>query len=179
MRPTPSSAETGALVATAMLVAVAAVLGLLESAVFPPLPVPGVRLGVANLAVVLALAYLGPRRALQVSLGRVLIVGLAAGTLGGPGALMALAGALASWGAMSALARWAPDVSPLGWSVAGAAIHVLAQLAAAAVLAGTPAPLLLAPISLGLALACGLAVGYCASLLLSRLPHALPEVEQG
>lgn len=173
MRRTPSYADARTLALGAALVALGAVLGLVESAIVPPLPVPGVRLGLANLAVVLALAWLGPRRALEVSALRVLLVALAAGTLGGPGFAMALSGALAAWAAMAALARTSPGVSPLGWSVAGAAAHVLAQLAVASVLSGSPAPLLLSPLSLALALLCGLAVGYSARLLLSRPPLVL------
>ena len=112
------------LASTALLVALGAILGLVEGAVIPPLPVPGVRIGLANIAVVLALALLGPGPALRVGVGRVLIVALAGGTLGGPAFAMALVGALAAWGVMAALARFAPGVSPLGWSVAGAAAHV-------------------------------------------------------
>lgn len=173
MRRTLSSADARALAIGAALVALGAVLGLVESALVPPLPVPGVRLGLANLAVVLALAWLGPRRALEVSVLRVLLVALAAGTLGGPGFAMALAGALAAWAVMAALARTARDVSPLGWSVAGACAHVVAQLAVASALVGSAAPLLLSPLSLALALVCGLAIGYSARLLLSRHPLAL------
>jgi heptaprenyl diphosphate synthase len=176
MRPTRSFADARTLASTALLIALGAMLGIVEGSVVPPLPVPGVRIGLANIAVVLALALLGPGPALQVGLGRVLIVALASGTLGGPTFAMAIFGALAAWGVMTALARVAPAVSPLGWSVAGAAAHVLVQLVVAAVLLGTVAPMLMAPLSLALALACGLAVGYSARLLLSRLPVAVVEV---
>jgi heptaprenyl diphosphate synthase len=161
-------ARTVALVG--LLVAVGAVLGLLESAVLPPLPVPGVRLGVANVATVLALALLGARPALWAGVLRVLAVGLAAGSLGGPATLLALSGALAAWGAMALLARFGGFFSVIGWSVAGASAHVAGQLAAACLVTGSPAPLLFAPLSLGLALVCGLVVGYSTRLLLSRLP---------
>jgi uncharacterized membrane protein len=133
------------------LVAVGAVLGLLESTVLPPLPVPGVRLGIANVATVLALALLGARPALWTGLMRVLVVGLAVGSLGGPATLLAFSGAAAAWSVMALLARFGDAFSVIGWSVA--------------------APeLVFAPLSLGLALVCGLAVGYSARLLLSRLP---------
>jgi heptaprenyl diphosphate synthase len=153
-----------------LLVAVGAVLGLLESAVLPQLPVPGVRLGVANVATVLALALMGARPALWAGVLRVLVVGVAVGTLGGPANVLALSGVLAAWGAMALLARFRGVFSVVGWSVAGAFAHVAGQLAAACAVTGSPAPLMFAPLSLGLALACGLAVGYSARLLLSRLP---------
>jgi heptaprenyl diphosphate synthase len=153
-----------------LLVAAGAVLGLLESAVLPPLPVPGVRLGVANVATVLALALLGPRPAMWAGVLRVLVVGLAVGSLGGPASLLALAGVLAAWAAMAYLARFGSVFSVVGWSVAGACAHVTGQLTAACMVTGSPAPLVFAPLSLGLALVCGLVVGYSARLLLSRLP---------
>lgn len=180
MRSTPWSADGArSLALTGLLGALACVLGLVESAWLPPMPVPGVRLGLANLAVVAALAVLGPRRALVVSLLRVGVVGLLTGSLAGPGSLMALAGALAALAAMSALALAGERFSPTGWSVAGAAAHVLAQLAVASVLAGSAAPLLLAPVSLALGLVCGLGTGYAAHLLLPLLPLVSSATSKG
>jgi heptaprenyl diphosphate synthase len=159
-------------------VAVGAVLGILETALVPSLPIPGVRLGLANLAVVLALPLAGRVAALRVSGLRVLVVAVATGAVGGPGFAMAIAGAAASWAVMAWLSTRS-SVSPLGWSVGGAAAHVMAQLAVASLLAGTLAPLLLAPISLILALGCGLVVGFSARLLLSRLPLLDLETARG
>jgi len=170
MRSFADPSATRDLVAAGLLVAMGAVLGLVESAIVPPLPVPGVRLGLANIAVVLALSLLGPGRAFVVSIGRVLIVGIAAGTLGGPGGILALSGAVAAWCAMAALSRTRGSVSVIGISVAGAAAHVGGQLAAACAVTGSAAPLMFAPLSLALGLACGLAIGYSARLLLARVP---------
>jgi heptaprenyl diphosphate synthase len=175
MRSTPSSARgwsPRALAVAGLLVALGAVLGLVESALIPPLPVPGVRIGVANVAIVLALALLGPRKALAVSVLRVVVVGIAAGTLGGPSLLLALAGALCAWATMTALSLRGDTFSVVGWSVAGAAAHVVGQLLAASALTGSFAALFFAPLSITLALACGLSIGLSARLLLSRLPLA-------
>ena len=174
MRPTRSSASARSIATVAMLVAVGAVLGIVESAVAPSLVVPGVRLGLANLVVVIAIPFVGRAGALRVSLLRVLIVSLATGALGGPGFAMALTGALASWAVMAGLST-IRSVSAIGWSVGGAAAHVTAQLAVVALLAGTAAPLLLLPVSLALALACGLVIGYSSRLLLARVPLAFTE----
>lgn len=180
MRSTRSSAEhvpaAGArafsrgLAVAGLLVALGAVLGLVESAIVPPLPVPGVRLGLANLVVVLAIVVLGPRASFGVSLGRVVLVGIASGSLLGPAGALSLAGATAAWCVMAGLSLRTGACSVIGLSVAGAAAHVTAQLGAASLLTGTAAPLSFAPLSLLLSLACGLAVGYSARLLLSRLP---------
>lgn len=169
MRPMRSYADARTLTTVALLVAVGAVLGLVESSIIPALPVPGVRLGLGNLAVVLALSLVGRAAALRVSALRVVIVAVATGALGGPGFAMAVAGALASWAVMSLLSRLR-GVSAIGWSVGGAAAHVLAQLFVASWIAGSAAPLLLSPIALALAVSCGLVIGYSSRLLLSRLP---------
>lgn len=166
-----SRAEVFALAFESSLLALAVTLGLVESFLIPPLPVPGLRLGLANLAVLLAFAALGPTRALRVSLVRVILVGLAAGTLGGPTGLLSAAGAVAAWFAMWLLFRLGRDAfSVVGWSLGGSAAHVLGQLAVACVLAGGFAPLLLMPLSLALSLISGLLIGYSARLLLARIP---------
>lgn len=176
VRSTRWSADASAartLATAGLLVAIGAVLGLVESALLPPLPVAGVRLGIANVAVVLALVLIGPRKALVVSVLRVVAVGVAAGSLGGPAGLLAASGALCAWAAMALLSGRPAVFSVVGWSVAGAAAHVLGQLAAACVVTGSVAPLLFTPVSLAASLGCGLAVGYSARLLLSRLPLVL------
>ncbi len=154
-----------------LLMALASVLGYAEAVLLPSLPVPGFRLGLANLAVVLAMALLGPSRALLVSLGRVLIVGLATGTLLGPIGFMSVVAAIAAWAAMALLYRLGrATFSVIGWSVAGSAAHVLGQLVAASLLVGALHPFALAPLSLAAALCAGIAIGYSAHLLLSRVP---------
>lgn len=156
---------------TAILLALACSLGLMESLLLPPLPVPGLKLGLANLAILAALSLLGSTRALVISLGRVLIVGLATGTLFGPVGLLSLAGALCAWAAMAAAMHLGRDsFSVVGLSLAGAAAHVAGQLVAACAFTGSLAPLYLTPLSLGLGILSGLAIGYSARLLLSRVP---------
>lgn len=166
-----SRAEAWALALEASLLALAACLGLLESAILPPLPIPGMRLGLANLAVLVALVALGPASAVRVSLGRVLIVGLATGALVGPASLMSIAGALAAVTVMSALARFGGGrFSVVGLSLAGSAAHLAGQVLFACVLVGSGAPLALFPLSLAASVLSGLAIGYSARLLLSRIP---------
>lgn len=166
-----SRAEVFRLAFESSLLALAVTLGLVESFLIPPLPVPGLRLGLANLAVLLAFAVLGPARALRISLARVILVGLAAGTLGGPTGLLSAAGAIAAWFAMWLLFHLGRDAfSVVGWSLGGSAAHVVGQLIAACFLAGSFAPLLLMPFSLALSLVSGLLIGYSARLLLARVP---------
>jgi heptaprenyl diphosphate synthase len=157
---------------TALLMALAAILGYLEAVALPPLlPIPGLRVGLANIAVVVALALLGSRSALVVTLGKVLIVGLATGLIASPVAWMSLAGSLAAWGVMSLLWSRGVSFSVVGWSVGGAAAHVLAQLIVASAIMQSWTPFLLTPISIASSALAGLAIGFIAHLLLSRLPR--------
>lgn len=166
-----SHAESSRVAWTASLLALACSLGLVESLLLPPLPVPGLKLGLANLAILAALVTIGPARALVISLGRVVIVGLATGSLFGPVGLLSLAGAIFAWAAMAAAMRLGREsLSVVGLSLAGAAAHVAGQLAAASALTGSLAPLYLTPLSLGLGILSGLLIGYSARLLLSRIP---------
>ncbi len=164
-----SSADRSRHVAlTGVLIALASVLGLVESVFLPPLPVPGVRLGLANIAVLVAVVTLGVRWALTVSVARVLVVGVYTGSLLGPAGLLSLAGALAAWVVIALLAGSGDRFSIVGWSIGGAAAHVIAQLAVAALLFGSSAILALAPVSLSLSALCGLATGLVAQTVVSR-----------
>jgi heptaprenyl diphosphate synthase len=155
---------------TAMLLAVATALGYAEAVLLPSLPVPGLKLGLANVAVVIALATVGSARAGVVSVGRVFLVALATGTVGGPTMVLALSGAVASWAVMSGLARKPSEFSVIGWSLAGASAHVIGQLAAAVVITASPAAIMLLPFAMSLALMTGTVVGLISHLLLSRVP---------
>jgi len=161
--------HTHSVAITGVLLALAAVLGLVETLMLPSLPVPGVRLGLANIAVVVALAVVGPAGAFFVAIGRVFIVGLATGALLGPTSALSLAGAAGAWAVMVAIRSRGDRFSCVGWSVAGSAAIVLAQLMMAVVLTGAAAPLVLLPLSLGLSLPSGIGVGFAARALLSRI----------
>lgn len=155
----------------AVLAAMGSVLGYAETVLMPASPFPGLRLGLANLAVLIAFALLGSSAALAVTLMRVFIVGLATGSLLAPTGALSLAGALAAWFAISLVMHTGGDAfSVVGWSVAGSTAHVLAQLGAACMLVGSVYPLALAPVSLVAAVCAGVAIGWCARVLLSRVP---------
>lgn len=179
MASTPAYAEPVALqsttssrrvTTTALLLAGACVLGLVEAAL-PGVPLmPWLRFGLANIAVVVALAAFGVRVATVVSVGRVLIVSLATGTLATPAFSMALAGALLSLLVMALLSSRSSGLSAIGWSAVGSAAHVLAQIVVAGALLGTGSLMLLAPPSVLAALVFGALTGSLARLLVSRLP---------
>ena len=154
---------------TSALLATACVIGLVEATI-PGLPfAPWLRLGLANAAVVIALAAFGLKAAAPVSLGRVAVVGLATGSLFSPAFVMAMAGAVCALGIMWALKRCVPTTTIVGWSAVGSAAHVAAQFLVAAALLGSSSIIVLAPVSVLVALILGAVVGYLARIVASRL----------
>ncbi len=118
-----------------LLVALGLVLQIFESTLPPLLPIPGAKLGLANLATVIALFYLGPSEALEVTVVRTLLGGLLRGSL--VGLVLSTGGGLAAWCVMSSLYLALPALfSVVGLSVAGAAAHNAAQLSLAVLLVG-------------------------------------------
>jgi heptaprenyl diphosphate synthase len=78
----------------ALMVALELILHRLEALL--PLPTPWVKLGLANLMTLMALFYLGTREAFIVTLLRVILGSILAGTFLGPTFFLSLAGGLAS-----------------------------------------------------------------------------------
>ncbi len=118
--------------------------------------VPGVKLGLANLAVMAALFLLGPREAAAVSAVRLL---LSLFLFGNASAfLFSLTGAALSLTGMILL-RKAGWFGVPGVSMAGAVLHNTGQLAAACLLTGTAAVMSYIPVLLAAGTVTGLANG--------------------
>lgn len=110
----------------AVLVAAASVLQVGESLL--PHPLPGVRLGLANVLTMVVLLEMGPSCALQLSVLRTLVSSMVLGTFLTPTFVLSFAGGVASALVMILLSRSALRFGLVGISVAGAVSHVLVQL---------------------------------------------------
>lgn len=115
----------------AALVAAACVLQVAESLI--PHPVPGVRLGLANIITLITLAEGGLGAAMEVALLRTVVASLALGSFLTPGFILSFCSAAASTLVMWALWRFSARFPAAGFglpgiSVAGAAAHALVQL---------------------------------------------------
>lgn len=125
---------TKKLAVIAMLVAQASVLHFLESLLPNPIPIPGVKLGLANMITLLALLVFDFKTAVQITVLRTIIGALLSGALFGVGFFMSFAGALAAACFMAAAVRALPRIGPVIISIAGALAHNLGQLAMAALI---------------------------------------------
>lgn len=135
-----------------------------------PRPLPWMKLGLANLAVLLALLTQGPAAALVVQLTKWLVGSLLTGSLGGPAFVIAGTAGLGSWAAMALTRRWTGRLfSPVGLSLVGAAFHQALQLGAAGLYVRQPGLLALLPLSLLSALVSGALIGLLAAAFLEKV----------
>ena len=107
-----------------LFAALAILMGYVEMLIPLPLLVPGMKLGLANVIIVIALYHMDIKSAFFISLVRVLMSGLL--FQGFAGLLYSLAGALLSLGVM-ALLKKTPKISFTGGRVKGAVIRHVEQ----------------------------------------------------
>jgi heptaprenyl diphosphate synthase len=115
----------------ALLVSVAAILQVAES--FFPQVVPGVKLGLANMIVLIALVNIGFMAAIEIAIMRTLISSLVLGTFLSPGFILSFASAITSTLVMGALYKFSSGnkrvfLSLIGISIIGALVHNFTQL---------------------------------------------------
>lgn len=149
-----------------VLAALALVLGYLET--FIPIPIPGVKLGLANIAILLAFMRLDVRAAFFVTLTKVLAQGL---LFGSPLTFAySLTGSLLAFCIMAVLVKL-PTMHPAMVSVCGAVGHTAGQMLVAAALLGTRFVWLAAPVLMVAAIVTGALCG----ILSMRLDRAITE----
>lgn len=154
------------LVTMALFVTTALMLSYIES-LFPFFfGVPGMKLGLANLAVVCALYLYGWREALMVNVLRIILAGLLFGNMFS--ILFSLGGAIVSFVCMMAAKRL--GLSLYGVSMAGGVFHNVGQLLIAAFLVQTVEVGYYAPFLLIAGLVTGFLIGAIGKELLRRIP---------
>lgn len=158
----------------ARLAAAAIGLSLIDAAI--PLPLPGVKPGLANIVVLVVLARHGWAAAAWVSGLRVMAGALLLGQLFSPGFFMSLCGALASLAVLAVVGRlprrW---FGPVSWSICAAFAHIGGQVVLARLwLVPHDGVFYLVPFFAAAALAFGIINGLIAARLLAvpSLPPA-------
>ena len=152
----------------ALLTAMALALSYLGN-LFPlslAIPIPGVKLGLANIVTLFALYAMGPGQALLILLARCVLGALFAGNMNA--LLFSLLGALCAMGVMILLSR-RRGLSIYGVSVGGAAAHNCGQIAAAMLTLGNSAPLYYLPVLLAVSLLTGGLTGLASACLFQGL----------
>jgi len=159
-----SNAKRVALVG--LFIALAFVFSWLEF-IFPlQIPIPGVKLGIANLVSLFALYKLKLPDVIAVSLFRIVLAGFLFGGLSSM--IYALCGGVLSLAVMIAL-KATSKFSPLAVSVAGGVSHNLGQLAFALFAMNTSAVLAYAPALVAGGIASGALVGALGALVVGKI----------
>ena len=149
-----------------VLTAGAIVIAILESFI-PSIGIPGVKLGLANIVILIILYELGIVEAVIVNLLRVLVVGLVRGTFLGMGFFMSLTGAVFSLGIMILFYLLIKKFSIIGVSVIGSIFHVGGQILIAMIYLGTAYIVLYLPVLAISAIITGVFVGIIARLIIN------------
>ena len=144
-----------------VLTAGAIVIAILESFI-PSVGIPGVKLGLANIVILIILYELGIVEAILVNLLRVIVVGLVRGTFLSMGFLMSLTGAVLSLGVMIIFYLLVKKFSIIGVSVIGSLFHVFGQILVAMFYLGTAYVVYYLPVIAISAIITGVLVGVTA-----------------
>ena len=163
-------AKTKQLALCAVLTALALGLSVMEN-MFPVtavIPLPGVKLGLANIVTVFALYTLGSKNALSILIARCLLGSLFAGNFSA--LLFSLMGGILAMLVMIGL-KQLRGLSIFGVSIGGAAAHNVGQIGAAIITLGDTAVLGYLPVLLGVSLITGTITGLVAALLFRAMQN--------
>lgn len=161
-------AETKRLALGAMLVAFAMILSYIESLVPPLVAIPGVKLGLANIATVFVLYCLGERYAVAVSLLRVVLSSLLFGSA--VSLIYSLTGAVLSLVFMILLRRIG-IFTPVGVSAAGGVAHNAGQIICAAlIMENAGLTYYLAPLTVA-GVITGFVIGIAAGFVIAKIKN--------
>ena len=149
----------GVLLASTIVIAIA------ESFI-PSFTIPGIKLGFANIVILVTLYEVGILEAVFINLVRVLVVSLVRGSFLSMGFFMSLTGAFLSLGVMILLKVVIKKFSIIGVSVVGALFHVFGQILIAMLYMSSVYVVFYLPIIAASAVVTGIIVGFVASAII-------------
>ncbi|MDF2821147.1 MAG: putative rane protein [Clostridiales bacterium] len=149
-----------------LLIALAFIFSYVESLVPIPLPIPGMKLGLANIVVLIALYVLGSKQAFGLSVLRIVLVGLTFGSLFSM--IYSLAGGILSCIAMI-LCKKTKLFSIVGVSIVGGVTHNIGQIIAAILIVENRGIAYYLPVLLVTGAVTGLLIGMLGAEITKRL----------
>ena len=150
----------------ALLTAIALTIFMIEAQIPALVPIPGVKLGLANIVTVFAVFVLGPKEAAMILAARVFLGAVFAGNFStifysAAGGLCAIAVTIALRKVLTVKQLWVAGAL-------GAIAHSVGQMAMAVVMTGTPGIIVYLPMMIACSIITGLFTGLCAQLLVNR-----------
>lgn len=149
-----------------LFIALAFIFSYIES-LFPiPFPLPGIKLGLANLVVIIAIYGIGVKEAFVLSMVRILLVGF---TFRDPSTLIfSLAGGILSWLAMAVFMKLRL-FSIVGVSIIGAIAHNIGQIIVAMLYVNNTSLIYYLPLLLVSGVAGGTLIGILGGIITKRV----------
>lgn len=142
------------------------VLHVVEGFLPPPVPLPGIKIGLANVVTLVVLFLLSEKEAFCVSLLRIVLGSLLSGTFLGVTFFLSFGGGVSSFVAMCLARR--RNFPPFWVSILGALFHNLGQWLVASLYMKSSVLLFYLPLLLLFAFPAGAFVGYLGVFLLKR-----------
>lgn len=170
LSPSSRSGSTQRLTRAALLTAIALTIFMAEAQLPAPIPIPGVKLGLANIVTVYAIYLLGPTDTLLILLSRIFLGAVFSGQM--MTLLYSLGGGLCCFCAMLLLHRLFDENALWLVSPIAAICHNLGQLFVAAAVMKSWAVLAYLPYLILAALCSGFFTGLCAQFLIRRLKRS-------
>lgn len=158
--------KTKKLVLLALLTAIALTIFMVEAQLPPLVPIPGIKLGLANIVTVFTVFVIGPAEAAAVLFCRIFLGAVFAGNFStilysGAGGLCAIAVTIALRRVLNPRQLWVAGAL-------GAMAHSIGQMAAAIAITATPGLIVYLPVMLAIAIVTGCFTGLCAQILRNR-----------
>lgn len=154
----------------ALLTAIALTIFMVEAQIPLPVPVPGMKLGLANIVTVYAMFALGPKDTLLILLCRVVL-----GSLFGGGSTLpySLAGGLMCYVSMLLLRKLLTEKQLWVCGAVGAIFHNVGQVGMSILITRTPQLIVYLPILLVPGVIAGIFTGFAAQFLLERVGNRI------
>lgn len=153
----------------AVLTALAMIFSYVEAILPFNIGIPGVKLGIANIVIIIALYRYGIRMAFTVNIVRIIVSGLLFS--GAFGIIYSLAGGILSFAVMLLIKRFR-CFSIVGVSMAGGVFHNLGQLCTAGLIVSNMKVFVYFPVLVFSGAATGFIIGIAAGMVLDRLNRA-------
>ena len=149
-----------------VLTALAMIFSYIESVIPVPIPVPGIKLGVANIAVITILYVLGVKEAIVINLLRIVLTSLLFGTVNS--FLFSISGAALSLTIMIIMKKL-DFFSCIGVSVCGGVMHNIGQIIAAVFIMGSEAIVFYLPVLIVSGVFTGVVIGVVSGIVAKRV----------
>jgi heptaprenyl diphosphate synthase len=158
--------NTRRLAEIALVISFALILSFIESRIPAFVAIPGVKVGLANIAVIFMLYKFGIKEAITVSLIRVIIVSVLFGSF--VSLLYSIAGAVLSFAVMLLL-KYLTPLKEVTVSVAGGIMHNVGQIIVASIMLETNVVVYYLPFLILSGTVAGIVVGITAALLIKKI----------